>query len=229
MKIGIIGAGNIGGTLTRRLAALGHQVSVANSRGPETLRELAAQTGASAVSVTDAARDKDLVVVTIPEKNVPDLPKDLFAGAGTIVVDTGNYYPQQRDGRIDAIEQGMAESRWVEHQLGRPVIKAFNNIYADHLRANGRPAGTPGRIALPVAGDDDAAKAVVMQLIDELGFDAVDAGNLDQSWRQQPGTPVYTTDLDTDGVRHALSQANPERTPQWRATPHSPGSFTNPR
>jgi 8-hydroxy-5-deazaflavin:NADPH oxidoreductase len=231
MKIGIIGAGNIGATLTRRLAALGHQVSVANSRGPETLRELAEQTGASAVSVTEAARDKDLVVVTIPEKNVPDLPTDLFADADDVViVDTGNYYPQQRDGRIDAIEQGMTESRWVAQQLGRPVIKAFNNIYADHLRDNGRPAGTSrGRIALPVAGDDGAAKKVVMQLIDELGFDAVDAGSLDQSWRQQPGTPVYTTDLDADGVRQALSQANPQRTPPWRATPNSPGSFTYPQ
>jgi 8-hydroxy-5-deazaflavin:NADPH oxidoreductase len=230
MKIGIIGAGNIGGTLTRRLAALGHEVFVANSRGPETLRELAAETGATAVSVTEAARDKDVVVVTIPEKNVPDLPGDLFTGTGdVVVVDTGNYYPQQRDGRIDAIEDGMAESRWVQQQLGRPVIKAFNNIYADHLRDNGRPAGTPGRIALPVAGDNDDAKAVVMQLIDELGFDAVDAGSLDQSWRQQPGTPVYTTDLDADGVRRALSQASPQRSPQWRATPHSPGSFTDPR
>ncbi len=229
MKIGIIGAGNIGGTLTRRLAALGHEVSVANSRGPETLRELAAETGATAVSVTEAARDKD-VVVTIPEKNVPDLPDDLFAGAGdVVVVDTGNYYPQQRDGRIDAIEDGMVESRWVERHLGRPVIKAFNNIYADHLRDNGRPADTPGRIALPVAGDDDGAKAVVMQLIDELGFDAVDAGSLDQSWRQQPGTPVYTTDLDADGVRRALSQASPQRSPQWRATANSPGSFVDPR
>jgi predicted dinucleotide-binding enzyme len=230
MKIGIIGAGNIGGTLTRRLAALGHEVSVANSRGPETLRDLAAETGASAVSVTDAAREKDLVIVTIPEKNVPDLPEDLFADTGdVIVVDTGNYYPQQRDGRIAAIEDGMAESRWVEQQLGRAVIKAFNNIYADHLRDNGRPAGTPGRIALPVAGDDDSAKAVVMHLIDELGFDAVDAGSLDQSWRQQPGTPVYTTDLDADGVRRALSEASPQRSPQWRATPQRPGSFLNPR
>jgi 8-hydroxy-5-deazaflavin:NADPH oxidoreductase len=110
------------------------------------------------------------------------------------------------------------------------VIKAFNNIYAEHLRDNGRPAGTSrGRIALPVAGNDDAAKKVVMQLIDELGFDAVDAGSLDQSWRQQPGTPVYTTDLDADGVRQALSQANPQRTPPWRATPNSPGSFTYPQ
>ncbi|MDT7711744.1 MAG: 8-hydroxy-5-deazaflavin:NADPH oxidoreductase [Pseudonocardiales bacterium] len=230
MKIGIIGAGNIGGTLTRRLAALGHAVSVANSRGPETLRGLASETGARAVSVTDAARDKDVVVVTIPERNVPDLPDDLFAGTGdVVVVDTGNYYPQQRDGRVDAIDDGMVESRWVEKQLGRPVIKAFNNIYADHLRDYGRPAGTPGRIALPVAGDDESAKAVVMRLIDELGFDAVDAGSLDQSWRQQPGTPVYTADLDADGVRRALSEASPKRSPQWRATPNSPGSFIDPR
>ena len=228
MKIGIIGAGNIGGTLTRRLAALGHEVSVANSRGPETLQDLAAETGATAVSVTEAARDKDLVVVTIPERNVAGLPDDLF-GDDVVIVDTGNYYPQQRDGRIDAIEDGMVESRWVEQQLGRPVIKAFNNIYADHLRDNGRPAGTPGRIALPVAGDDDSAKAVVMQLIDELGFDAVDAGSLDQSWRQQPGSPVYTTDLDRDGVQRALSEASPQRSPEWRATPNSPGSFLNPR
>jgi predicted dinucleotide-binding enzyme len=230
MKIGIIGAGNIGGTLTQRLAALGHDVSVANSRGPETLHELTARTGATAVSVTEAARDKDLVVVTIPEKNVSDLPGDLFTGTGdVVVVDTGNYYARQRDGRIDGIEEGMAESRWLEQQVGRPVIKAFNNILAERLRENGRPAGTPGRIALPVAGDDDRAKAVVMRLVDELGFDAVDAGGLDESWRQQPGTPVYLTDLDAEGVRRALSEASPERTPQWRATPNSPGSFTDPR
>ena len=230
MKIGIIGAGNIGGTLTRRLASLGHDVSVANSRGPQTLHDLATQAGATAVTVTEAARDVDLVVVTIPEKNVPDLPDDLFAGSDeTVVVDTGNYYPQQRDGRIDAIEHGMLESRWVEQQLGHTVIKAFNNIYADHLRDYGRPPGTPGRIALPVAGDDSGAKAVVTRLIYGLGFDAVDAGSLDESWRQQPGTPVYTTDYDLDGVRRALSQANPQRAPQWRATPHSPGSFSDPR
>jgi 8-hydroxy-5-deazaflavin:NADPH oxidoreductase len=230
MKIGIIGAGNIGSTLAQRLAALGHEISIANSRGPETLHDLAAETGAKAVSASEAARDKDVVIVTIPEKNVPELPKGLFDGAGdVVVVDTGNYYPQQRDGRIDAIEQGTTESGWVVQQLGRPVIKAFNNIYAQHLRDNGRPSGTPGRIALPVAGDDEAAKAVVMHLIDELGFDPVDAGALDESWRQQPGSPVYTTDLDADGVRRALSQASPNRTAEWRATPNSPGSFTDPR
>jgi 8-hydroxy-5-deazaflavin:NADPH oxidoreductase len=212
MKIGIIGAGNIGGTLTRRCAALGHAVSVANSRGPETLRDLAAETGATAASVTEAARDRDLIVVTIPEKNVPDLPDDLFAGTGDVViVDTGNYYPQQRDGRIAAIEDGLSESEWVAQQIGHPVVKAFNGIYFQHLLDRGQPAGTPGRIALPIAGDSPADKAVVARLIDELGFDPVDAGPLSESWRQEPGHPVYGGNLDADGVRRALAEATPER------------------
>src|SRR5919106_2394514 len=229
MKIGISGAGNIGGTLTRRLTALGHEVLVANSRGPQTLADLAAETGATAVSVREAVRGVDLVVVTIPEKNVPDLRAGLFAAvdSGVVVVDTGNYYPRTRDGRIEAIEAGMPESRWVEQQLGRPVVKAFNNIFAAHLLELGKPAGAPGRIALPVAGDDPG-KAVVLRLVEDLGFDAVDAGSLDESWRQQPGTPVYTTDLDAEGVRRALSEASRDRTPEWRATPNSPGSFTTP-
>ena len=218
MRIGIIGAGQIGGTLTRRLTALGHQVAVANSRGPETLATLAAETGAMAVRAEEAAREAEVVVITIPQKNVPHLPADVLKGAayGAVVIDTGNYYPG-RDGRIAEIEAGLAESRWVERQLGHAVIKVFNNIYAKHLLERGSPAGTPGRIALPLAGDDPRAKAVVMRLVDELGFDPVDAGGLDESWRQQPGSPVYTADLDADGVRRALAAASPERTPQWRA------------
>jgi predicted dinucleotide-binding enzyme len=124
-----------------------------------------------------------------------------------------------RDGLAQGIENGVPESRWVEKNLGRQVIKAFNNIYAEHLLERGKPAGTPGRIALPVAGDDPGAKAVVMSLVDQLGFDPVDAGNLDTSWRQQPGTPVYATDYDVEGVRRALSEATPDRTVEWRATP----------
>ena len=230
MRIGIIGAGNIGGALARRLTEVGHEVVVANSRGPDTLRELEAETGATAATGREAARGRDVVVVTIPEKNVPQLPDDLFEGAGerVVVIDTGNYYPQQRDGRIDAIEEGMPESIWVAQQLGRPVVKAFNNIYAQHLRDHGRPAGSADRIALPVAGDDHAAKSIVMRLVEELGFDAVDAGGLKESWRQQPGTPVYTTDLDAEGVRRALAQASPERRPEFRATPRSPGNFLEP-
>jgi len=218
MKIGIIGAGNIGGTLARRFRALGHEVFVANSRGPETLAALANETGARAVPVSEVARGKDVVIVTIPEKNVPALPKDLFSAmAGdAVLVDTGNYYPQ-RDGRIDAIEAGTTESRWVAQQLGRPVVKAFNTIYAKHLLENGRPKGKAGRIALPIAGDDSRAKAVMLRLLDDLGFDGVDAGTLDESWRQQPGTPVYGADLDAEGVRRALSEALKERPPQFRA------------
>src|SRR5579884_2286851 len=156
MKIGIIGAGQIGGTLTRRLTALGHDVSVANSRGPQTLAALAQETGAHAVTVPEAVQGAQLVVVTIPEKNIPQLPPGLFAGvpADVVVVDTGNYYPRHRDGRIEEIEAGLTESRWVAEQLGRSVVKAFNTIYADHLLTRGRPAGTPERLALPVAGDD---------------------------------------------------------------------------
>ena len=230
MKIGIIGAGQIGGTLTRRFTQLGHDVFVANSRGPASLAELAKETGATAVTTSEAARAGEVVVVTIQEAKVGDLPKDLFAGvpAEVVVIDTGNYYPRERDGRIEEIENGMTESGWVARQLGRPVIKAFNNIYAKHLLERGRPAGTPGRIALPVAGDDARAKAVVLRLVEELGFDGVDAGGLDDSWRQQPGTPVYTKNFDVAGVRQALSEAKKDRTPQWKATANSPGSFAHP-
>lgn len=231
MKISMIGTGQIGGTLARRFAALGHQVFVANSRGPASLADLARETGAKPVSVTEAARSGDVVIVTIPEKNIPQLPPDLFAGVpdSVVVVDTGNYYPQQRDGRIDGIEAGATESRWVAQQLHRPVVKAFNNIYAQHLMDLGKPAGAPGRIALPVAGDEEVAKAVVIRLLDELGFDGVDAGGLDDSWRQQPGTPVYATDFDVAGVKRALSEASKERKPEWRATANSPGSFAQPK
>jgi predicted dinucleotide-binding enzyme len=218
MKIGIIGAGHIGGNLTRRLTALGHQVFVANSRGPETLADLARETGAVAVTPRDAAGQGQVIIVTIPVKNIPKLPRDLFADtpASAIVVDTGNYYPQ-RDGLITEIEAGTTESRWVSQQLGRPVVKAFNNIYAQHLLDNGKPAGTPGRIALPVAGDDAKAKQVIIDLVNQLGFDGVDAGTLDESWKQQPGSPVYGTDFDAAGVRRGLAEASSERPAGFRA------------
>jgi len=218
MRIGIIGAGHIGGTLARRLTALGHDVSIANSRGPETLTALANETGAKPVTVPEAARAGEVVIVTIPEKSIPQLPVGLFDGVpgDVVVVDTGNYYPQ-RDGRIAPIENDTPESRWVSDQLGRPVIKAFNNIYARHLLERGKPRGAAGRIALPVAGDDPRAKQVVIGLVEELGFDGVDAGSLDESWRQQPGTPVYTKDLGAEGVGRGLREAKPERPSEFRA------------
>ncbi|NNN09192.1 MAG: NAD(P)-binding domain-containing protein [Acidimicrobiaceae bacterium] len=219
MKIGIIGAGNIGGNLTRRLTHLGYDVAVANSRGPETLSELVQQTGARAVSASEAAMGADVVVVTIPEKNVPNLPAGFLAGAnpGAIVIDTGNYYPQQRDGLISAIEDGTTESRWVSEEIGHPVVKAFNGIYAANLIERARPDGASDRMALPVAGDDATAKKIVMDLVDSLGFDPVDAGSIDDSWRQQPGTPVYGLDADANGVRLALAAAHNVRSVEWRA------------
>src|SRR6201995_1054012 len=163
MRIGIIGAGMIGGTLTRRLTALGHEVRVATSRDPETLAELAAETGATAVWAAEAPVDADLVIVSIPQKNVPDLAPGIVATAkpGAPVIETNNYYPQQRDGRIDAIEGGTPESVWVSEQLGAPVFKVFNGIFWKHLLERGAPAGTEDRIALPIAGDDEANKKIV--------------------------------------------------------------------
>ncbi len=230
MKIGIIGAGQIGGTLTRLFRKVGLEVSVANSRGPHTLVELAAETGAKAVTARQAAQAGDVVIVTIQQGRIHELPKDLFDGIPehVVIVDTGNYYPRERDGRIDGIEEGTLESRWVEQQLGRPVVKAFNNINWVPLLNEGRPKGTPGRIALPVAGDDAKAKAVVMSLINDIGFDSVDAGPLDESWRQQPDTPVYGTNLDAERLKPALEQASPERLPKWSATSNSPGNFEIP-
>ena len=230
MKIGIIGAGQIGGTLAGRLTELGHEVVIANSRGPASLADVAAKTGAKAVTPREAARAGEVVVVTIQQARIPELPKDLFEGvpADVVVIDTGNYYPRERDGRIEGIEGGSLESRWVEQQLGRPVIKAFNNIYAKSLGDKGQPAGAKSRVALPVAGDDAAAKAIVLGLVDQIGFDPVDAGGLDESWRQQPGSPVYCKDYDADGVRKALSEASRERTAQWTGSAKSPGSFESP-
>ncbi|MEV8596867.1 NAD(P)-binding domain-containing protein [Streptomyces sp. NPDC052012] len=219
MKIGIIGAGNIGGNLTRRLTALGHDVSVANSRGPHTLTQLAEETGATPVRVEEAARGAEVVVVTVPLKAVADLPSGLFdeAADGVAVIDTGNYYPRERDGRIAGIEdEGLTESRWTERQIGHAVVKAFNGTYAQDILDRARPAGDPDRMALPVAGDDEAAKRKVRELIDELGFDTVDSGGIDDSWRQQPGTPVYGLRGGVDAVTKALAEASPGRTDAFR-------------
>ena len=230
MKIGIIGAGNIGQVLALRWVEHGHEVSIGNSRGPDTLADVARETGAKPAELADVIRDAAVIVVTIPQKKVLDLPAGLFANVPetTVVIDTGNYYPRERDGRIDGIESGMTESAWVAQQIGHPVIKVFNNIYADHLRNLGKPEGTAGRVALPVSGDNADAKAVVMQLVNETGFDAVNNGGIDNSWRQQPGTPVYTKDFDKEGLKAGLQKAEKTRTPQWTATDKSPGSFDKP-
>src|SRR3989442_9147301 len=219
MRIGFIGAGNIGGTLARHLVRLGHHVSIANSRGPESLTALAAEIGATPVSVVDAAQAGEIVIIAIPTKAVADLPRALFANVpgSVVVIDTGNYHPELRDGRIDAIDRGMLDSQWVAHRLGRPVIKAFNNILAKSLLEKGVPRGTTGRIALSVASDSFDAKATVLRLVDDLGFDPVDGGDLDNSWRQKPGTPAYCRDLEAAALRRALAEADRSRIAEYRA------------
>ncbi|HEX2053768.1 MAG TPA: NAD(P)-binding domain-containing protein [Actinomycetota bacterium] len=217
MKIGIIGAGMIGGTLAKQLTALGHEVSIANSRGPETLREVAEETGARPVTVTEAGHAGEIVIISIPMLAVPHLPADLFSGVSddVVVIDTGNYYPA-RDGRIEPIENGQAETAWAAERLGRPLIKAFNNIAVQSLREKVRPKGDPSRIALPVAGDSPEAKEKAMNLVDELGFNPVDAGTLEDSWRQQPGTPCYGADLDAPRLKEALAAADHSRQADYR-------------
>jgi 8-hydroxy-5-deazaflavin:NADPH oxidoreductase len=219
MRIGVIGAGSMGGILARHLAKLGHQVSIANSRGPESLIALAAEMGATPVSVVDAAKVVEIVIIAIPTKAVADLPRALFANvpSSVVVIDIGNYHPELRDGRIDAIDRGMLDSQWVAQQIGRPVIKAFNNIFAKSLLEKGVPRGTKGRIALSVFGDSLDAKAVVLRLVEDLGFDPVDGGDLDNSWRQQPGTPAYCQDLEAAALRRALAEADRSRIVEYRA------------
>ena len=231
MKIGIIGSGNIGGALARRFRTAGHDVAIANSRGPATLQEFAREIGAQPVTIEEAVHGAELVVVAVPMAKVASLPPRLFADAppGLIVVDTSNYYPRERDGRIVDVEAGMTESGWVQQRIGHRVVKAFNSILAQHLLEKGRPAGSADRIALAIAGDDAGQKSVVARLLDAIGFDAVDAGTIEESWRQQPGTPGYLQDFGIDGVRAALQQALPKRTAQWSATDASPGTFDAPR
>lgn len=221
MQIGIIGAGKIGGTLARRLRELGHDVKVSNSRSPDTLADLANETGAVPVWAKDAAADTDLVIVSIPQKNVPDLADGIVDARrpGAPVIETNNYYPRQRDGEIAGIEDGQVESAWVAEQIGAPVFKVFNGIFWKHLLEKGTPAGTTNRIALPVAGEDGPGRVVVHGIVDELGFDPVHAGPISQSWRQQPGTPVYGKDFDTDKTRAALAEATRQRTAEWSARP----------
>jgi predicted dinucleotide-binding enzyme len=219
MRIGVIGTGSMGRILSRQLGKLGHHVSIANSRGPESLTALAAEIGATPVSVINAAKTGEIVFIAIPTKAVTDLPRELFKNVadGVVVIDIGNYHPELRDGRIDAIDRGMLDSQWVAHQIRHPVIKAFNNVLAKSLLEKGVPMATKGRIALSVAGDSLDAKASVLRLVDDLGFDPVDGGDLDNSWRQQPGTPAYCRDLEAAALRRALAEADRSRIAEYRA------------
>jgi predicted dinucleotide-binding enzyme len=216
MKIGILGTGNIGKTLVVRLSQAGHEVKVANSRGPETIDKELLSSGALAVTTENALTDVEVVILSIPLNRIRDIAS-LVAGlpAETVVIDTSNYYPF-RDEKIDAIEQGQAESMWVAEQLGRPIVKAWNAIGSASLARKSKPAGAPDRIAIPVAADRDHDRKVAMSLVNDTGLDAFDAGSLADSWRQQPGAPVYCTDLSYAEIVAALDAAQRERLPKRR-------------
>ena len=216
MKIGILGAGYIGATLARKLSSAGHEVKVANSRGPDTIDAEVLATGASAVDAADIAADVDVVVLSIPLHRIPGIaPLVSTAPADTVVIDTSNYYPG-RDSEIAAIEAGQVESLWVAQQLGQSIVKAWNAIGSGSFALKGTPPGIRGRIAIPVAADDDSERAVAIALVEDTGFDGFDAGPLAQSWRQQPGAPVYCTDLTRDEMPAALARAEAARLPKRR-------------
>ncbi|HUD91210.1 NADPH-dependent F420 reductase [Sphingobium sp.] len=211
MKIGLLGTGSIGKTLARKLSEAGHDVKVANSRGPETIDADVLEFGARAVQATEAVVDVEVVILSIPLDKLPGtagliskLPPEV------VVIDTSNYYPM-RDGTIDAIEQGQVESLWVVEKVGRPIVKAWNAIFFNSFLKKGKSVGSPDRIALPVAADNARDKEVAMALVGDTGFDAVDAGPLADSWRQQPGSPAYCTDLTRDQLPGALAAAERPR------------------
>ncbi|MGW3690746.1 NADPH-dependent F420 reductase [Streptomyces sp. NPDC005125] len=208
MKIAIIGAGAIGGNLARKLSTAGHDVQVADARGPEAVPADVLESGARAVALDAAVQDRDVVILSIPFDRVPELA-GLFASvpAETVVIDTSNYYPHL-SGPIEAVDKGQVESVRNSEALGRPVVKAWNAALAGTQQTKGVPAGTPGRIAIPVAADSDEARRVAMQLVDDTGFDPFDAGVLAGSWRQQPMGPAYCTELTLDELGPALAAAD---------------------
>jgi predicted dinucleotide-binding enzyme len=206
--IGIIGAGNIGSQLARLAVQHGHQVVIANSRGPETLTDLVAELGDGARAATrdEAAAAGEIVVVTTPLAAIETIPVEPLVGK--VVIDTNNYYPQ-RDGHIQALDDETTTTAELlqDHLPGARVVKAFNHIGAADLTGHATPTGTPDRRALVVAGDDDAAKAVVADLIDEFGFDVVDAGPLAEGWRIQRDTPGYVARFTAEELRGKLAEA----------------------
>jgi len=217
MKIGIIGAGEMGGTLIRQYSSAGHDVKMANASGAEKLKSLALETGASAVALADVVKDVDVIVISIPLIGILKLPQHLLKNTSpnTAIIDTCNYYPI-RDGTVQEIEDGMTESIWVSNKLQRPVIKAYNNILYRSLANSGLPKGTPSRLALPIAGDDKQSKEMVSILIDDSGFDSFDYGSIQDSWRQQPGSPVYCTDLTLPQLMKSIVKARKELLPERR-------------
>jgi predicted dinucleotide-binding enzyme len=206
--IGFIGSGHIGSQVARLAVANGYNVVMSNSRGPQTLADLVQELGphARAATPAEAAKAGDLVVVTVPLKNYRDVPVEPLAGK--IVLDTNNYYPE-RDGHFPELDsESTTTSELLQAHLPKSkVVKAFNHIYASQLTSDGRPAGTPNRRALVIAGNDADAKRTVTTLLDEFGFDTVDAGPLSESWRIQRDTPGYGPRRNAEELKKDLATA----------------------
>jgi len=212
--IGFIGSGHIGSQLARLAVANGHTVTMSNSRGPETLADLITELGENATAGTarDAATQGDVVVVTVPLAAIPTIPADLLAGK--TVIDTNNYY-FERDGHIEALDTASTTVSQLlqDHLPESSVVKAFNNIHFDALTTDGTPAGTPNRRALPIAGNNADAKATVTTIIDGFGFDVLDTGSLDDSWRFERDMPAYGPRMTLDELRDKLAAAERVTTP----------------
>lgn len=209
MKIGVIGTGNIGGTLARKLSEAGHQLKVANSRGVEAVRTFAQEINAEPTDIYGAFTGVDAVILSIPLPALSSLPKELFKElpSNVPVIDTSNYYPGLRDPQIASLDGGQAESEWVQEQIGHPVVKAFNNILAYSLAEMGLPQGSRGRLAIAVAGDHPEAVQTAMKLVNDTGFDPVLSGSIAESWRQQPCTPSYCCDWEAATLLRAFPLA----------------------
>jgi len=216
MRVGIIGAGSIGRVLAVRLSGAGHDVKLANSRAPETVDAATLETGATAVWADEVTANTDVVIVSVNFGKIPDIAGLVRKSPEeAMVIDLTNYYPD-RDGAIEGLGGGQTESAWVQEQYGRPLVKAWSTITTESLATNATRPGTPGRIALPVLGDDASHRAVAMSLVEQTGFDAVDAGTIADSWRVQPGTPAYATDLTAEDLAQALSDADASRAARRR-------------
>lgn len=217
MNIGIIGAGEMGGTLARHYTQAGHRVKIANASGTEKLKNISRETGAFPVEPANAVNDVDVIVISIPFFAVRNLPGGMFdkMNHNTVIIDTCNYYPIV-SGLIQEVVDGMNESVWVSQQIGRPVVKTYNSIFYRSLVQSGLPEGHPSRIALPISGDDKNAKEIVARLLNDSGFDSYDHGTLQDSWRQEPGSPAYCTDLTLAQLMKSISKTRKELLPERR-------------
>ena len=211
MEIGIIGVGAIGGTIAKKLVKAEHNVKVANSRGKDAVKEFADEIGAEPSDLSEISDDVDVLILSVPYTAIANMPESVFTKLSddAIVVDTGNFYPEMRDDPIEGLGNGEVESLWLSKQIKRPVIKAFNTLLAYSLSEMGTGKGEDGRLAMQVAGDSQSQKEVVMNLVDECGFDAYDSGTLAESWKMQPTSAGYCCDYtaqELDDIKEKSKQ-----------------------